>query len=69
MSLRSLFLMVTLLAACGFASAQTPDTCPTAAPTTRVLAIGRLTSVTARDKIAPGMQQTRFADLSGVVAK
>ena len=47
---------ILLLGACGAGSAQTPDG-PPPGPTTRILAIGRLTSGTTRDKIAPVMPQ------------
>ena len=49
--------LVSLLAVSAVALAQTPPPSLSAGPTTRVLAIGHLTSGTTREKIMPVMQQ------------
>ena len=53
--MRTLLLTCALLAAARLASAQTPSLAQ--GPTTRILAIGHLTSGTTREKIMPVMQQ------------
>ena len=58
MSIHALFPVFSIaLAFCVVASAQNSPAPMTDGPTTRILAIGRLTSGTTRDKITPVMQQ------------
>lgn len=58
MVLKKLLIVASLVCASGvLALAQTPPAATAAGPTTRVLAIGHVTSGTTREKVTPVMQQ------------